>query len=696
MIQAQQNCTQIPAIPDSDFDAEVKAKMREFVYILDADLPQLPDAKQWGGFHAYRNCTNEGLDKFHRWLDPFLAPGVAKLTSLKSVHEVGPHQTYGIVIALRRLIKTRKKNDLPHDDLLHALFGLCLMRDFACSFVVDGIPMPEPAVMVEFVDIDELRAVKCDYATVGYQHCGSLLKTDIKWLVAAFGEPVEHKSPDMLFQHVRNHAISRYCWAELRRLVLSANSVGVLPALSMRDWLEGNVKNSIASRKESEAWAVASAAQEEKMAKMVAAAQMATLGTYIVADLETTALNPETGEILELIAVHVDSAGAITEKFSTLIRVNQRVPTFITELTGIVQVDVDRDGRPLAEALADFFAFVGSRPIFTHNVQINAGFLKKAASQVDLNFTNPLHDISHIHQGDMSTGRTYKSSVSVTDAGATESSHGSFKAAGADLALLIAARVEARKKRNVIVPKKSQTGVLHWHPTGAFSVSVVGTSYYRDAIAKLVQNLPGERSLVSCTASFVPENSNIHDSNAVMVMIEGEKVGYLLRKYAVIFRSYFEKFGLTMQVTTCDALISNHIEEHGAQDTYRIALDLAKEPMAPTAIAPTYPIIERRELIPDPPLFLSKQDDGRYFVEVCLDDGIFNDMDRERRVMTWTTDHWDTINYYLCNKKNAGLGHLLLEVPKRTHKELFGDKEPDAKLEVVKGRMALVSLKPVA
>lgn len=672
-------------MPDSDFDAEVKARMRELVYILDADLPPLPDSKQWGGFRAHLNCKNRGLDKFHRWLDPFLAPGVANLTSLKSVHEVGPNETYGIVIALRRLIKTRKKNELPHDELLHALFGLCLMRDFSNSFVVDGIPMPSPTAMVEFVDIDELSAVRCDYATVGYQHCGSLLKTDIKWLVAAFGEPALHKFPDTLFQYVRHRAISRYCWAELRRLVLSANSFEVLPALSMQDWLEGQIKSSIARQKESQAWLV----QKEQLADMATAAQIATSGIYAIVDLETTALNPKTGEIFELCAVLVDSAGAVAAEFSTLFRVNQRVPTFIAELRGVVPTDVNPGGCPLAEALAEFFAFVGSNPIFIHHASINFGFLREAANQVGLNFSNPTHDISFVHPMDFSAGETYEANVAAAHiVGASESSQNVFAAARAALNELTAARIATRKGRGTMV---LQAGVLHWSPTGLFPLSAAGTSFRHDAIAKLAKNTPGKSAFAFCTATLAPENTNIHDSNAIMILIQGVMVGYLPKNYAEIFRAHFKKIGLPVQITTCDAVITNGLEAEGKQYSYTIELDIALDSNAPKFISPTYNTIERV----DPNPVFSKQDDGRYFVELRMDCGIFEDADRRWRLMTWTTDHWDTINYYLGNKKNAGLGHLLFAVPKHTHKELFGDKEPDAKLEIVKGRMALVSLMPV-
>lgn len=85
--------------------------------------------------------------------------------------------------------------------------------------------------------------------------------------------------------------------------------------------------------------------------------------------------------------------------------------------------------------------------------------------------------------------------------------------------------------------------------------------------------------------------------------------------------------------------------------------------------------------------------DNAYRVDVELGDHVVNDMDRHRRVDTWTKDHWDTINYYLLNSRNVGLGHLLFTVPKDIHQKLFGEGEPDATVESIAGRTAVIVLK---
>lgn len=236
-------------------------------------------------------------------------------------------------------------------------------------------------------------------------------------------------------------------------------------------------------------------------------------------------------------------------------------------------------------------------------------------------------------------------------------------------------------------PLASTSRPLHWSPTGEFPLFGIGTSNYEAALAALAQNPKGANALVFCTASLVPEDTNPHDPNAVMVAIEGQKVGYLPRAYAQVFRGYFEKFGLPIQVTTCDAVLSNGLKTADYQYAYSIELDIALEPSAPTNVGPTYPRLDRRSSSP----VSLKQEDGRYLVKVRLGQGVREDM--QEVVDSWTTDHWDEINYYARNSKNLGLGHKLFGVPKPLHRQMFGEYEPDACIESLVGRTAVIAMR---
>ncbi|HUB99016.1 MAG TPA: HIRAN domain-containing protein [Solirubrobacterales bacterium] len=63
-------------------------------------------------------------------------------------------------------------------------------------------------------------------------------------------------------------------------------------------------------------------------------------------------------------------------------------------------------------------------------------------------------------------------------------------------------------------------------------IAIVGESHYQDAIRAACGGKPGEDVGFDCIAELVPEPTNKHDSNAIMVQIDGRCVGYLSRSDA--------------------------------------------------------------------------------------------------------------------------------------------------------------------
>jgi DNA polymerase III alpha subunit (gram-positive type) len=89
----------------------------------------------------------------------------------------------------------------------------------------------------------------------------------------------------------------------------------------------------------------------------------------IIFDLETTGLSPYHNEIIQIAAVKVHT-GCWDEgqHFDTFVRPRQRVPSFITGLTGITQAQVAQAPSPV-EALMSFSRFVGTEEavLIAHN-----------------------------------------------------------------------------------------------------------------------------------------------------------------------------------------------------------------------------------------------------------------------------------------------------------------------------------------
>ena len=243
------------------------------------------------------------------------------------------------------------------------------------------------------------------------------------------------------------------------------------------------------------------------------------------------------------------------------------------------------------------------------------------------------------------------------------------------------------------VERQGPSESLHWGATGLFRLSAVGESYYREALVRIAKNEPGKGAMAFCTARLVPEDLNPHDKNAVAVYVGEFKVGHLARDTAVEFRAALSRLEhRSLPQTTCDAVILNGLVADGRMYEYSIELDLEPNGEPPTPAIPKYFKVERRDF--EPPL--KSQGVGLYEVAAWMPQEALDNMDKRQRVESWTTDHWDTINYYLRNRQGIGLGFKVLAVPKELHRKLFGAGEPEVAVMRVEGRTVTLLFKRVS
>lgn len=102
---------------------------------------------------------------------------------------------------------------------------------------------------------------------------------------------------------------------------------------------------------------------------------------FIVLDLETTGLDPERHEIIELGAIRANRDSDTHMCFQSLVKPKKPIPRKITQLTGITQGAVEADGRSLEEVFPEFLNFIGDLPLVTFNAAFDMRFLQKAALQ---------------------------------------------------------------------------------------------------------------------------------------------------------------------------------------------------------------------------------------------------------------------------------------------------------------------------
>ncbi|MGX7045958.1 type I-E CRISPR-associated endoribonuclease Cas2e [Pseudolactococcus plantarum] len=96
--------------------------------------------------------------------------------------------------------------------------------------------------------------------------------------------------------------------------------------------------------------------------------------SYVVFDIETTGLNTEIDEIIEIGAVRV--TGSQLLEFHVLIKCDKNVPAFITDLTGIDNDLLLKYGIEVKDAITSFMDFVKDSPLVGYKVDFDRTFLQ--------------------------------------------------------------------------------------------------------------------------------------------------------------------------------------------------------------------------------------------------------------------------------------------------------------------------------
>ena len=96
---------------------------------------------------------------------------------------------------------------------------------------------------------------------------------------------------------------------------------------------------------------------------------------YVIVDVETTGLDATTDELIEIAAVKV-RRGLVVEEFSTLVKAERPIPTFISSLTGIHD-DMLMEAPTSREAVDMLASFIGTADIAAHNSAFDSAFIHR-------------------------------------------------------------------------------------------------------------------------------------------------------------------------------------------------------------------------------------------------------------------------------------------------------------------------------
>lgn len=112
--------------------------------------------------------------------------------------------------------------------------------------------------------------------------------------------------------------------------------------------------------------------------------------TYIALDLETTGLDPETDEIIEVAAVRFDASGVIAT-YESLVNPDRALEYRIALLTGIDTRELERAPH-FASIASEVESFIGLDPVVGQNPSFDAAFLARRGIPI----VGPLYDTFEI------------------------------------------------------------------------------------------------------------------------------------------------------------------------------------------------------------------------------------------------------------------------------------------------------------
>lgn len=103
----------------------------------------------------------------------------------------------------------------------------------------------------------------------------------------------------------------------------------------------------------------------------------------VMIDFETSGMSPDQGgRVTEVAAMRIVD-GQIVDRFVSLINCRTRIPSFITQLTGITQAMVDQ-APPVAQVMPQLVEFIGDDYLAAHNASFDEKFLLAESAALGL------------------------------------------------------------------------------------------------------------------------------------------------------------------------------------------------------------------------------------------------------------------------------------------------------------------------
>lgn len=376
-----------PPVPKKLLEKEYQ----KWKFITENEPTPIDSKDRW--FNPNRR-VNKDIKGLPRWMSPILPKTDFEDEEIRNQLLSGPENLRSVAVAVRKRIRVKRKEKESIREELDFLYRLAVLDDLIKKFVFPQIEGVHGVNIIQHLAKSDLEGIVIDYGIIGYELLSLLNKTDKKWLSEEIGIPQEHNSVADLFPEVLNNAISRHCWYELSEQNLSRAELGQGPD-SIEEWLKNHLEQYLGYALEYKERVERSQEREAKESEVKIDVQESLRvfsGDFVIADLETTGLRPDSDAIIELGAIKIRNGFAEYERFSTLVFSDSEIPNEITQLTGITDSKLGKDVAKLSQAIHDFQNFVGELPVFFHNAAFDRSFLQSAFKKIGLNFDMRIFD----------------------------------------------------------------------------------------------------------------------------------------------------------------------------------------------------------------------------------------------------------------------------------------------------------------
>lgn len=237
----------------------------------------------------------------------------------------------------------------------------------------------------------------------------------------------------------------------------------------------------------------------------------------------------------------------------------------------------------------------------------------------------------------------------------------------------------------------SKITVPIWKPTAEYAVKAALTSRFRESLDELAKNRKGITSRIFTLVVLYPDKNNAVDPNAVLVMTQQappKLLGYLPSEIAAEYRKRMVEAGYDHLVSACEAVLSGGLVTTDKAYDYilEVDLDMSTDPHPDHLVI--HPEMVRHPADPE----FKKDADGLYRFKCWIPHDAVGHLHPKQRTKGWTTDSWTTVNYYLSNAQNIGLGFKVLSVPKAKHAKALGEEPVIAVVEEIKRRWVTLRL----